>query len=57
MSVMDVYQPILVLEEHTEGETAIRRYESEVIPLAQGSKFEVPKNKFLYLANLRIGNC
>jgi len=57
MSVMDVYQPIFVLEEHTEGETAIRRYESEVIPLAQGSKFEVPKNKFLYLANLRIGNC
>jgi tetratricopeptide (TPR) repeat protein len=57
VKINDGYQPIFVLEEHTECETAIRRYESEVIPLAQGSKFEVPKNKFLYLANLGIGNC
>jgi tetratricopeptide (TPR) repeat protein len=28
-----------------------------VIPLAQKSKFDVPKNKFLFLANRGIGNC
>lgn len=35
----------------------IQRYQSEVIPVAQKSTFNVPKNKFLYLANRDIGNC
>ena len=35
----------------------IQRYQSEVIPLAQKSTFNVPKNKFLFLANRDIGNC
>src|SRR5581483_11859169 len=35
----------------------IERYNSEVIPLAEKSAFNVPKNKFLFLANREIGNC
>jgi tetratricopeptide (TPR) repeat protein len=35
----------------------IQRYQSEVIPLAEKSAFNVPKNKFLFLANRDIGNC
>lgn len=35
----------------------IQRYRSEVIPLAARSSFNVPKNKFLFLANRDIANC
>jgi hypothetical protein len=35
----------------------IQRYESGVIPAAEKSTFNVPKNKFLFLANRDIGNC
>ena len=35
----------------------IERCKSEVIPLAEKSAFNVPKNKFLFLANLDISNC
>jgi len=35
----------------------IERYKSEIIPLADKSAFNVPKNKFLFLANRDIGNC
>lgn len=51
------YQSVFAVEQQSDCETAIRRYESEVIPLAQKSKFDVPKNKFLFLANRGIGNC
>ncbi len=35
----------------------IQRYESEVIPFAEKSTFDVPRNKFLFLANRDIANC
>lgn len=35
----------------------IDQYRSEVIPLAEKSAFNVPKNKFLFLANRDIGDC
>jgi len=35
----------------------IQSYQSDVIPLAEKSTFNVPKNKFLFLANRDIGNC
>jgi tetratricopeptide (TPR) repeat protein len=35
----------------------IQRYQSEVIPPAEKSTFNVPKNKILFLANRDIGNC
>ena len=55
--INDAYQNVFILERQGDCETAIRRYESEVISLAQRSKLEVPKNKFLFLANRGIGNC
>jgi tetratricopeptide (TPR) repeat protein len=35
----------------------IRRYQSAVIPAAEKAAFNVPRNKFLFLANRDIGNC
>jgi tetratricopeptide (TPR) repeat protein len=35
----------------------IERYKSEVIPLSEKSAFDIPKNKFLFLANRDVGNC
>jgi tetratricopeptide (TPR) repeat protein len=54
----DLYQPIAELQRNGACTTAIiQRYQSEVIPPAEKSKFDVPKNKFLFLANRDIGNC
>ena len=54
--INEVYQPIFSLERKGDCDTAIKRYESEVIPLAK-SKFETPKSKFLQLPKRGIGNC
>jgi tetratricopeptide (TPR) repeat protein len=54
----DVYEPIAQLQRKSTCTTElIRRYQSEVIPLAEKAAFNVPKNKFLFLANRDIGNC
>ncbi len=55
--INEVYQPVFSLEEKGDCDTAIQRYKAEVIPLAEKSNFEVPRNKFLFLANRGIGNC
>jgi len=55
--INEVYQPIYWLEQKGDCETAIERYKTEVIPLAEQSKFEGPKKKFLSLANEGIGGC
>jgi tetratricopeptide (TPR) repeat protein len=54
----DVYERIAQLQRKGPCTTEIiQRYQSEVIPLAEKSTFNVPKNKFLFLANRDIGNC
>jgi tetratricopeptide (TPR) repeat protein len=54
----DVYKPIAQLQRKgTCTPEIIQRYESEVIPLAEKSAFNIPKNEFLFLANRDIGNC
>jgi len=54
----DVYEPISAQERKGNCSTEIvGRYKSEVIPLAEKSSFNVPKNKFLFLAHQDIGNC
>jgi tetratricopeptide (TPR) repeat protein len=54
----DADQPIALLQQKG-GCTPelIQRYQSEVIPLAEKSTFNVLKNKFLFLANRDIGSC
>lgn len=54
----DVYEA--VAQEQRKGtcsEEIIGRYQTELIPLAEKSAFNVPRNKFLFLANRDIGNC
>lgn len=54
----DVYQSIA--QQQRKGTCTaeiIERYRTEVIPAAEKSAFNVPKNKFLFLANRDIGNC
>jgi tetratricopeptide (TPR) repeat protein len=54
----DVYESIAQLQRKGACTTEIiLRYRSEAIPLAEKSTFNVPKNKFLFLANRDIGNC
>ena len=54
----DVYESIAQMQRKGTCTTEIiQRYQSEVIPLAEKSTFNVPKNKFLFLANRDIGNC
>jgi tetratricopeptide (TPR) repeat protein len=54
----DVYEQVAQLQRKGTCTTEIiQRYRSEVIPLAEKSTFNVPKNKFLFLANRDIGNC
>jgi tetratricopeptide (TPR) repeat protein len=54
----DEYEKIAQLQRKGTCTTEIiERYQSEVIPLAEKSTFNVPKSKFLFLANRDIGNC
>lgn len=54
----DVYEQVAQLQRKGTCTTEIiQRYQSEVIPVAEKSTFNVPKNKFLFLANRDIGNC
>jgi tetratricopeptide (TPR) repeat protein len=54
----DLYDPIAtLLRRGSCTPEIIQRFETEVIPRAEKSTFEVPRNKFLYLANRDIGNC
>jgi len=55
--INEVFQPIYSLEQSGDCQTAIQRYTETIIPLAEKSKFDEPKNKYLYLANLGIGRC
>ena len=43
--INDAYQPVFSVEQKGDCETAVLRYNSEVIPLAERSKFEVPKQQ------------
>ena len=54
----DAYQSIAQQQRKGTCTAAIiERYRSEVLPLAEKSAFNSPKNKFLFLANRDIGNC
>jgi tetratricopeptide (TPR) repeat protein len=45
------------IERSHDCEKAIEKYQNAVIPMADGSKFPVPRNKFLFLAYRGIGDC
>jgi tetratricopeptide (TPR) repeat protein len=45
------------LEEQNKCAEAAEKYRSVVIPLAEAAKFDIPRNKFLYLSYRGIGDC
>jgi tetratricopeptide (TPR) repeat protein len=54
----DAYQSIAQQQRKGTCTAAIvERYRTEVLPLAEKAAFNVPQNKFLFLANRDIGNC
>ena len=54
----DLYESVAQLQRKGTCTTEIiEHYQFEVIPPAEKSTFNVPKNKFLFLANRDIGNC
>lgn len=53
----DVYQEVYNIERNHDCEKAVEKYQTVVIPMADGSKFPVPRNKFLFLAYRGIGYC
>jgi len=52
----DAYQPLYQLEQQHECAGAVEKYKA-VILLAEQAKFDVPRNKFLYLSYRGIGDC
>lgn len=55
--INDAYQTIYQIQENHDCERAVEQYRSVVIPLAEQAKFDVPRNKFLFLAYRGIGDC
>lgn len=55
--INDTYQNVYKLEEQHNCAAAIDQYRAVVIPVAEQAKFDVPRNKFLFLAYRGIGDC
>jgi tetratricopeptide (TPR) repeat protein len=55
--INDVYQPIYHLSRQTDCPQIVSLCETKIIPIAENSKFEKTRNKFLYLANESIAGC
>lgn len=55
--INDVYQNVYKLQEQHNCAAAIGQYRGVVIPAAEKAKFDVPRNKFLFLAYRGIGDC
>jgi len=55
--INEVYQSVDALQRQNRCPEAIEKYRSSVIPMAEKAKFEVPKNKFLFLAYRGIADC
>jgi tetratricopeptide (TPR) repeat protein len=55
-NINDLYQPIYATQQH-DCPGAVEKYRTVVIPAAEQARFEIPKNKFLFLAYRGIGDC
>lgn len=55
--INDIYQNVYKLEQQHDCAAAIDQYRAVVIPAAEQAKFDVPRNKFLFLAYRGIGDC
>jgi len=55
--INEVYQRVFVIQRMKKCDQAIEQYQSVVIPMAERAKFEVPRNKFLFLSYRGIADC
>jgi len=55
--INDVYQPLYHWKQSTDCSKIIELCETTIIPMAENSKFEETKNKFLFLANRDVAGC
>ena len=55
--VNDAYQPIYHLKQPGDCQKIKNLCETQIIPMAEKSKFEETRNKFLFLANRSIAGC
>jgi tetratricopeptide (TPR) repeat protein len=55
--INDAYQPLYHLKKPNDCPQIEKLCQSEIIPMAERSKFELTRNKFLYLANRDVAIC
>lgn len=55
--INEAYQPLYHLKRPGDCEKIMNLCETQIIPLAEKSKFEETRNKFLFLANRSIAGC
>ena len=55
--INDVYQPLYHWKQSTDCQKIVELCETKIIPMAENSKFEETKNKFLFLANRDVAGC
>jgi tetratricopeptide (TPR) repeat protein len=55
--INDLYQPVYSIQQKHDCDGAIEKYRTVVIPVAEQAKFNIPKNKFLFLAYRGIADC
>ena len=55
--INDAYQPLYHLKKSSDCPQVEKLCQTEIIPMAERSKFELTRNKFLYLANRDVAIC
>src|SRR5258705_7986602 len=55
--INQIFQPVYEIQLQHECDSAIEKYRSIVIPSADKSKYQLSRNKFLFLAYRAIGDC
>lgn len=55
--INDVYQPLYHWASPKDCQQIVKLCETQIIPMAERSKFEMTRNKFLYLANRAVAGC
>jgi tetratricopeptide (TPR) repeat protein len=55
--INDVYQPLYHWKQSTDCPKIVGLCETKIIPMAENSRFEETKNKFLFLANRDVAGC
>jgi tetratricopeptide (TPR) repeat protein len=55
--INDAYQPLYHLKKPSDCPQIEKLCQTEIIPMAERSKFELTRNKFLYLANRDVAIC